>query len=260
MRRRALRPVPKRSTETFLNRFRTVSVSPTEDPDKALSPATLRIHSGPIVHCGSFARIFASPQATARSHALGGAVIRIPRTVVPAAVCLTALALLTACTAGAATTSGGYAAGGGAGMQMPGMQSGPMTIAMPQPITANPNDPAKSQLRAAKTFDLGQMLVDGTGYTIYRYDRDTTDPSRSNCTDACADQVDPGQGRRQPRADRRRPVADRPDHPRRRHPAGSPWPAGRCTTSPATANRPTRPARAPTTPGSRSRRTARRSR
>lgn len=113
--------------------------------------------------------------------------IRIPRTVVPAAVCLTALALLTACTAGAATTSGGYAAGGGAGMQMPGMQQqAPMTIAMPQPITANPNDPMKSQLRAAKTFDLGLMLVDGTGYTIYRYDRDTTNPPRSNCNDACA--------------------------------------------------------------------------
>ncbi len=108
--------------------------------------------------------------------------IRIPRPVVPAAVCLTALALLTACTAGAATTGGGYA---GAGMQMPGMQA-PMTIAMPQPITADPNNPAKSQLRAAKTFDLGLMLVDGTGYTIYRYDRDSTDPSRSNCTDACA--------------------------------------------------------------------------
>ncbi|MGW5718792.1 COG4315 family predicted lipoprotein [Amycolatopsis sp. NPDC003865] len=102
-------------------------------------------------------------------------------------MCLTALALLTACTAGAATTSGGYAAGGGAGMQMPGMQQqAPMTIAMPQPITANPNDPMKSQLRAAKTFDLGLMLVDGTGYTIYRYDRDTTNPPRSNCNDACA--------------------------------------------------------------------------
>jgi len=107
-------------------------------------------------------------------------VIRIPRPVVPAAVCLTALALLTACTAGAATTSGGYA-----GQQMPGMQA-PMTLAMPQPITANPNDPMKSQLRGAKTFDLGLMLVDGTGYTIYRYDRDSTDPSRSNCNDACA--------------------------------------------------------------------------
>lgn len=113
--------------------------------------------------------------------------IRIPRPVVPAAVCLTALALLTACSASAATTSsGGYAAAGGAGMQMPGMQQAPMTIAMPQPITANPNDPAKSQLRAAKTFDLGLMLVDGTGYTIYRYDRDTTNPPRSNCTGACA--------------------------------------------------------------------------
>ncbi|MGW3994406.1 COG4315 family predicted lipoprotein [Amycolatopsis sp. NPDC004772] len=113
--------------------------------------------------------------------------IRIPRPVVPAAVCLTALALLTACTAGAATTSGGgYAAGGAAGMQMPGMQQGQVVLPMPQGITADPNNPAKSQIRAAKTFDLGLLLVDGTGYTIYRYDRDTPNPSRSNCTDACA--------------------------------------------------------------------------
>ncbi|MEU4523999.1 hypothetical protein AB0F52_35425 [Amycolatopsis sp. NPDC024027] len=113
--------------------------------------------------------------------------IRIPRPVVPAAVCLTALALLTACTAGAATTSGGgYAAGGAAGMQMPGMQQGQVVLPMPQSITADPNNPAKSQLRGAKTFDLGLLLVDGTGYTIYRYDRDTPKPPRSNCTGACA--------------------------------------------------------------------------
>ncbi|WP_206791478.1 hypothetical protein [Amycolatopsis sp. MtRt-6] len=113
--------------------------------------------------------------------------IRIPRPVVPAAVCLTALALLTACTAGAATPGGGYAAGGAAGMQMPGMQQqGQVVLPMPQGITADPNNPAKSQLRGAKTFDLGLMLVDGTGYTIYRYDRDTPNPSRSNCTGQCA--------------------------------------------------------------------------
>jgi predicted lipoprotein with Yx(FWY)xxD motif len=111
-------------------------------------------------------------------------VIRIPRPVVPAAVCLTALALLTACTAGAATPAGGYAAGG-AGMQMPGMQQGQVVLPMPQSITADPNNPAKSQLRGAKTFDLGLLLVDGTGFTIYRYDRDSTNPPRSNCTGAC---------------------------------------------------------------------------
>jgi predicted lipoprotein with Yx(FWY)xxD motif len=114
-------------------------------------------------------------------------VIRIPRPVVPAAVCLTALALLTACTAGAATPSaGGYAAGGAAGMQMPGMPQGQIVLPMPQSITADPNNPAKSQLRAAKTFDLGLLLVDGTGFTVYRYDRDSTNPPRSNCTGACA--------------------------------------------------------------------------
>lgn len=112
---------------------------------------------------------------------------RIPRTVVPSAVCLAALALLTACSSGtppaggAAAGAGGYPAQGG----YPG-QGGPMTLAMPAPITAGSNDPMKSQLRAARPFDLGPMLVDGTGYTIYRYDRDTPNPPRSNCVDACA--------------------------------------------------------------------------
>jgi predicted lipoprotein with Yx(FWY)xxD motif len=108
-------------------------------------------------------------------------VIRIPRTVVPSAVCLTALALLTACSTGTPAAGGagaaGYPAQGG---------GGPATLAMPAPISPGSTDPMKSQLRAARPFDLGPMLVDGTGYTLYRYDRDTTNPPKSNCIDACA--------------------------------------------------------------------------
>jgi predicted lipoprotein with Yx(FWY)xxD motif len=127
-------------------------------------------------------------------------VIRIPRPVVPAAVCLTSLALLTACTAGAATTSGGYAAGGGAPMQMqvPGQQAGQQPWPMPAPMTPDSNDPAKSQLRAARPFDLGPMLVDGTGYTVYRYDKDSTTPPRSACVGACTEKWLPVRAAGQP--------------------------------------------------------------
>ncbi|HEY3466250.1 MAG TPA: hypothetical protein VGL47_14040 [Amycolatopsis sp.] len=125
--------------------------------------------------------------------------IRIPRPVVPAAVCLTALALLTACSAGASTTGGGYAAGGAA-MQMPmqGQQAVQQPWPMPVPMTANSTDPAKSQLRAARPFDLGPMLVDGTGYTVYRYDKDSPNPSRSACVGACTDKWIPVRAAGQP--------------------------------------------------------------
>jgi predicted lipoprotein with Yx(FWY)xxD motif len=33
---------------------------------------------------------------------------------------------------------------------------------------------------------LGEILVDGQGRTLYRYDKDTADPPASNCNDACA--------------------------------------------------------------------------
>jgi predicted lipoprotein with Yx(FWY)xxD motif len=108
-------------------------------------------------------------------------VIRFPRSVAASALCLAASALLTACSSASSAPAGGSAAGGGYPSG-----GGQMVIQMPQPITANSNDPAKSQIRAARAFDLGQMLVDGTGYTIYRYDRDSANPSRSNCNGACA--------------------------------------------------------------------------
>ena len=110
--------------------------------------------------------------------------IRFPRSVAASALLLTASALLTACSSGSGAPSGGSAAGGG--YPSGDGQMGPMVLQMPQPITANSNDPAKSQIRGARTFDLGRMLVDGTGFTIYRYDRDSTNPSRSNCNGACA--------------------------------------------------------------------------
>ncbi|MDH6109743.1 putative lipoprotein with Yx(FWY)xxD motif [Kitasatospora sp. MAP12-15] len=33
---------------------------------------------------------------------------------------------------------------------------------------------------------LGQIVTDGSGHTLYRFDQDTANPSMSNCTGSCA--------------------------------------------------------------------------
>lgn len=46
-------------------------------------------------------------------------------------------------------------------------------------------------LNAVRAFDLGPMVVDGGGFTVYRYDKDSINPPRSTCTGACAQQWKP---------------------------------------------------------------------
>lgn len=58
---------------------------------------------------------------------------------------------------------------------------GSMSLPMPTDVT----DPGRAALRAAHPFDLGPMVVDGSGFTVYRYDRDSPSPARSTCDDAC---------------------------------------------------------------------------
>ncbi|MTD53972.1 hypothetical protein [Amycolatopsis pithecellobii] len=48
--------------------------------------------------------------------------------------------------------------------------------------------PALAEVRA---FDLGQIVVDGGGFTVYRYDKDSANPPESTCNDACAQQWKP---------------------------------------------------------------------
>ncbi|MEV0321037.1 hypothetical protein ACIBKX_17680 [Streptomyces sp. NPDC050658] len=42
------------------------------------------------------------------------------------------------------------------------------------------------QLSAAKAGALDPVVVNGAGFTLYRFDKDTASPSKSNCNDACA--------------------------------------------------------------------------
>ncbi|MER5464664.1 hypothetical protein ABT010_29075 [Streptomyces sp. NPDC002668] len=42
------------------------------------------------------------------------------------------------------------------------------------------------QLSAGRAGVLDPVVVNGAGFTLYRFDKDTTDPSKSNCSGACA--------------------------------------------------------------------------
>lgn len=88
-----------------------------------------------------------------------------------------ALALVTAC------GSSGSSSGAGSATPAP-----PASSASSAP--ANPSSPAapagQTVLQTAGSATLGTIVTDGSGYTLYRFDKDTAKPSMSNCNGACA--------------------------------------------------------------------------
>jgi predicted lipoprotein with Yx(FWY)xxD motif len=54
-----------------------------------------------------------------------------------------------------------------------------------------PAAPAGPALTASPIAALGTVVVDGTGYTLYRFDKDKPKPSKSNCNGSCATQWPP---------------------------------------------------------------------
>jgi predicted lipoprotein with Yx(FWY)xxD motif len=65
------------------------------------------------------------------------------------------------------------------------------------PAAPAPADPAASTpavgtiLSANSTAQLGTVVVDGQGYTLYRYDKDSPKPPASTCADDCAQKWPP---------------------------------------------------------------------
>lgn len=78
---------------------------------------------------------------------------------------------LTACSSGADYGSGG-------------------AVAAPvDPVAATPQ--VGTILTANSTAQLGTVVVDGQGYTLYRSDKDSTKPPTSNCSGECAQKWPP---------------------------------------------------------------------
>jgi predicted lipoprotein with Yx(FWY)xxD motif len=72
---------------------------------------------------------------------------------------------------------GGYGADGGNGYDNASAQDGAKNQAAATQSTA---------LAVTASSRLGNIVVDGEGRTLYRFDKDTASPSSSNCEDACA--------------------------------------------------------------------------
>src|SRR5690349_944437 len=51
----------------------------------------------------------------------------------------------------------------------------------PAPAQNNSSQSAGAQLATANVADLGKVVVDGNGYTLYVFGKDTTSPPKSNC-------------------------------------------------------------------------------
>ena len=92
---------------------------------------------------------------------------------------LIALAAAAAVSLGACGTSSTIA-----GVPSPAPAAAPAAA----PAPAAPTGPA---LTASPTAALGTVVVDGTGYTLYRFDKDKPKPSKSNCNGSCATQWPP---------------------------------------------------------------------
>ena len=86
-----------------------------------------------------------------------------------ATTAVAALALaLTACSGGGGTDPYG--------------STGSVPAAPPEVLTA----PTGTVLAANSTAQLGVVVIDGLGWTLYRSDADSADPPTANCVDACA--------------------------------------------------------------------------
>ena len=85
------------------------------------------------------------------------------------ATAVTSLGLLSAC--GAVSNDAGTVA----------------PVAVQRQAAAAPADAVQAKLTTAQIGNLGQVITDGKGMTVYRYAKDTAQPPKSNCDNACAD-------------------------------------------------------------------------
>ncbi len=97
----------------------------------------------------------------------------VSRSVIPMAVLSVAVMLTSACTTGTAGPNGTPGAAPAAGQaEIPGMP--------------DPEAEAAPGITAANLFDLGPLVTDTNGFTLYRFDKDTVNPPKSNCSETCS--------------------------------------------------------------------------
>ena len=89
--------------------------------------------------------------------------------------------------AAAAVAAVSLAACGGGTSDGYGSPAPPATDLAPAPSAPAPATPAAGTVLTANTVSqLGTVVVDGQGYTLYRFDKDSAKPPTSTCADDCA--------------------------------------------------------------------------
>ncbi|WP_328672962.1 SCO0930 family lipoprotein [Streptomyces sp. NBC_00328] len=100
------------------------------------------------------------------------------------------LALTTACgqengtSTGAQNVGATSAAGGYGTSTTAGTGNGYGADSKESAAAAKPE--AAGELAVAESVKLGKVLTDGSGFTLYRFDKDTAEPPKSSCDGACA--------------------------------------------------------------------------
>lgn len=95
-----------------------------------------------------------------------------------AAAALTGLAALTGC-----APQGGYDTGQ---QQAPALANAETTPTSAPPASTAPPQPLTESLKAVTIAKMGKVVVDQKGWVLYRFDKDTANPSKSACEAKCA--------------------------------------------------------------------------
>ncbi|GAA3449504.1 COG4315 family predicted lipoprotein [Dactylosporangium matsuzakiense] len=110
------------------------------------------------------------------------AATRLTATVAGCAAAAAALAALTACAPPGANTDKTNDVA--AQQQVPALNEvGGESLA---PVASTPAVPLTTTLKAASIPKMGKVVTDQDGFVLYRFDKDTAKPPKSNCVDKCA--------------------------------------------------------------------------
>ncbi|MFI5915654.1 hypothetical protein [Dactylosporangium sp. NPDC051541] len=110
------------------------------------------------------------------------AATRLTATVAGCAAAAAALAALTACAPPGANTDNTNDVA--AQQQVPALNEvGGESLA---PVSTAPPVPLTTTLKAASIPKMGKVVTDQDGFVLYRFDKDTAKPPKSNCVDKCA--------------------------------------------------------------------------
>jgi len=112
------------------------------------------------------------------------AATRLTATVAGCAAAAAALAALTGCAPRGAGADNAYDPQSQAQAQAPALNE--VAGESLAPVATAPAAPLTTALKGASIAKMGKVVTDQDGFVLYRFDKDTAKPPKSNCVDKCA--------------------------------------------------------------------------